>query len=296
MTPDERAYYATHSAMSDPGPRARLLDAMPSDPEALVAAVSGLVLHPLFVASLGITPHPASADDRDNRTIAGMLERIVARDDAPLDVRRPPERRYIGICREYAMLACAALRHRGVPARARVGFATYFGPGFNDDHWVCEYEAGGRWRLLDPELSEPVRRHFSITFPSSDVPRDGFLVAGETWRRLRRGVLDPGKCGVQAFGLTGAWFVSANVVRDLAALNKREMLGWEYWGMAREFSGPGTTVPDASAALLDAVAALTAGPDSDWKALRELYEESDSLRVPAVVRSCGPSGERDVTV
>jgi hypothetical protein len=296
MTPDERAYYATHSTLSEPGARRRLLDAMPSDPEALVDVVAGLVLHPLFIASLGITPHPDSADDRETRTIAGVLERIVARDEASLAVRRPPERRYIGICREYAMLACAALRHHGIPARARVGFANYFNAGFNDDHWVCEYERDGRWRLLDPELSEPVRRHFAITFPSSDVPRDRFLVAGDAWRRLRRGALDPAKCGVLAAGITGAWFVAANVVRDLAALNKREMLGWDYWGMALDFSRPGSTVPEAAAARLDEVAAITAEPEPDWKVLRETYERDAMLRVPPVVKSFGPSGPKEVSV
>jgi hypothetical protein len=296
MTPDERAYYATQSRISDPDERARLLDALPADPARLIDAVSGLVLHPLFVAQLGITPHAASAGDRETRTIATMLERIVARDDAPLDVRRPPERRYIGICREYAMLACAALRHHGIPARARVGFANYFNPRFNDDHWVCEYHADGRWRLLDPELSEPVRRHFSIAFSPTDVPRDGFLVAGEAWRRIRRGALDPATCGVLADGITGAWFVAANVVRDLASLNKREMLGWDYWGLALEVGGPGNAVPEAAAARVDRITEIVVQPELDWKALRETYEQDDRLRVPSVVKSFGPRGPKEVAV
>ena len=37
-----------------------------------------------------------------------------------------------------------------------------------------------------------------------------------------------------------------SVVRDLAALNKREMLAWDYWGLAREFR-PGATVSGAAA-------------------------------------------------
>src|SRR5690349_14106624 len=129
MTPDERRYYATQSRVSDPEERAALLDALPADPGRLVAAVSGLVLHPLFVGPLGITPAAGSEDDVECRRLPRILDRIVARDPASLDVARPPEHRFIGICRDYALLACAALRHHGVPARLRVGFATLLHPG-----------------------------------------------------------------------------------------------------------------------------------------------------------------------
>jgi len=292
VTPNERAYYTSHSKVSDPAVHARLLDALPSDPERLVAAVSALVLHQGFVAPLGITPPPESADDVDSRTIERMLDRILARDPAALEVARPPERRFIGICRDYTLLACAALRHHGVPARARVGFANYFTPGFNEDHWVCEYHAGGRWRLLDPELNTRVRDYFKVTFPPADVPRDAFLVAGEAWRRARAAALDPATCGVSVAGIGGAWFIGGSVVRDLAALNKREMLAWDYWGLAREFR-PGATVSDAAAVRLDTLAALTAGRDPDWRAIRETYDGDAELRVPGVVVS---KGRREVAV
>jgi hypothetical protein len=279
--------------VSDPGPRASLLDAMPPDPDQLIAAVSGLVLHRLFVKPLGITPHPASADDTESRLMGTILERITARDAAALDVARPPERRFIGICRDYTLLACAALRHHGVPARARVGFANYFTPNFNEDHWVCEYYADGRWRLLDPELSPRVRDYFRITFSPSDVPRDGFLTGGDAWLRVRRGAIDPATCGVSSDGISGAWFVAGNVVRDLAALNKREMLAWDSWGIARECPR-GKVIPDAVAARLDAVAGVIAARELDWKTCRAMYDGDETLRVPAVVLSKGAEMAVDV--
>lgn len=294
MTPDERAYYASHSGMSDPGDRARLLEAMPLDPAALVAAVSGVVLHRTFVAPLGITPPLGSADDVACRTMRNILERILARDAAPLDVRRPPERRFIGICRDYALVACAALRQHGVPARLRVGFANYFTPGYYEDHWVCEYDAGNGWRLLDPELSEPVRAHFKIAFAPYDVPRDAFLVGGDAWLRVRRGLVDPSRCGVSSIGVLGAGFVAGSVLRDLAALNKREMLAWDAWGITRGIR-PSDAIPEATAARLDELATLIADPYADWKAIREIYGRDD-FRVPPVVLSFGPTGPTEVSV
>jgi hypothetical protein len=284
VTPEERAYYVSHSVLSDPGDRARLFDALPADPHRLIGAVSGLVLHQGFVVPLGITPHPGSGDDVESRTMRKTLDRVLARDGAPLDVARPPERRFIGICRDYTLLACAALRHHGVPARARVGFANYFTPNFNEDHWVCEYYAGDRWRLLDPELSERVRSHFNVTFDPTDVPRDGFLVAGDAWLRMRRGALDAATCGVSAIGIAGAGFVASSVLRDLAALNKREMLAWDTWGISRELR-PDTTPSAAALERLDGLAALIAPGDLDWNALRAVYERDDGFRVPRVVTS-----------
>ncbi len=284
MTPEERAYYISHSALSDPGARARLFDAMPPDPHQLIAAVAGLVLHQGFVVPLGITPPAGSADDVESRTIPKILDRILARDASSLDVVRPPERRFIGICRDYTLLACAVLRHHRVPARARVGFANYFIPSFNEDHWVCEYHAGDRWRLLDPELSERVRSYFNVTFDPADVPRDAFLVAGDAWLRMRRGALDAATCGVSSIGIAGAGFVASSVLRDLAALNKREMLAWDTWGISRELR-PDSKPSAAALERLDGLAALIAPDDLDWNALRETYERDDVLRVPRSVKS-----------
>jgi hypothetical protein len=264
MTPAERAFYTTQSRMSDARERTPLLEALPRDPRHLVAAVSGLILHRLFVAPLAVTPPPESVDDVECRTVSRMLDRILARDPSPLDAARPLDRRFIGICRDYALLACSALRHHEIPARLRVGFAAYFTPGFHEDHWVCEH------------------------------PRDAFLVAGEAWGRARRGTVDPDTCGVSAIGIAGPRFLASSVVRDLATLNKREMLAWDVWGLPRRLA-PGAPIPEPAATRLDAVAALTAAPDADWPALRELHDEED-LRVPPVVLSFTDRGPVEVAV
>jgi len=76
------------------------------------------------------------------------------------------------------------------------------------------------------------------------------------------------------------------VVRDLAALNKREMLAWDAWGIMHDWARD-RSIPDAVAARLDAVAALIASSPPDWKEVREMYESDERLRVPAVVTSQG---------
>jgi transglutaminase superfamily protein len=282
VTPEERRYYVTHSVDSDPGDLRELLDPLPKDPPALLDAVGGLVLHAAFVGPLGIVCPPESADDSESRQMPEMLGRIVARDGASLAAKRPPEKRLIGVCRHYALLACSALRHHGVPARLRVGFANYFTPDFNEDHWVTEYWDGVAWRLMDPELTPAVRRHFGVTFDPCDVPRDRFVTGGLAWLGVRSGRIDPTICGLSTIGLAGVWWVVGNVVRDVAALNKREMLPWDHWGLARE-ARVGNGLTEAALARLDAVAALTAAADRHWAAIREIYDREDAFTVPRVV-------------
>jgi len=74
----------------------------------------------------------------------------------------------------------------------------------------------------------------------------------------------------------GWWFIAGNVVRDIAALNNREMLPWDVWGAMPQ---PGQE-PDA--ATFDAWAALTLDPDAHFDALRKLYA-TEAVHVPKVV-------------
>lgn len=289
MTSEERADNASHSPTTDPGAAAALLDALPCDSARLPEAVSALVMDRQFAAGLRVAVAPDSAGDPECRTIRRILGRLRALDPAPLDVPRPPERRLIGVCRDHALLACAALRHHGVPARLRAGLASYFRAGHHEDHVVCEYHAGDRWRLADSELTGPVRDHFGIAFDPADVPRDAFLVGGDAWQRLRRGALDPARCGVSFIGIAGgvvrgrqrgARRGRARQARDAAV----GLLG----PRPRLRPGHGRPGPRGGAA---GRGRRTAGPEPSWKALRDACDHGDDLRVPSTVVSC-PAGER----
>jgi hypothetical protein len=135
---------------------------------------------------------------------------------------------------------------------------------------------------MDPELTPAVRRHFGVTFDPCDGPRDRFVTGGRAWLGMRSGRIDPAICGLSTIGLADEWWVTGNVVRDLAALNKREMLPWDHWGMARE-ARVGNGLTETALARVDAVALLTAAAEGNWTAIRETYERDDGFRVPRVV-------------
>jgi hypothetical protein len=174
------------------------------------------------------------------------------------------------------------MRAKDIPARCRCGFGTYFNPGFFEDHVVCEYwnAAEARWVLADPQSDEIWRRALKIDYDVLDVPRDRFLIAADAWKRCRAGEADPARFGIVKGELRGLWFVAANLVHEVAALNKVEMLRWDAWGA---MPPPNAQLTREQLAFFDQLAALTADPDGSFEQLRTLYENDTRLRVPTTV-------------
>jgi hypothetical protein len=113
-----------------------------------------------------------------------------------------------------------------------------------------------------------------------DVPRDRFLAAGDAWMRCRKGETDPAKFGIGFVDLRGLWYIAGNLVRDVASLNKMEMLPWDVWGAQ---SRPDEELNNDQLAFFDRIAALTREPDASFDELRRLFEGDERLHVPAIV-------------
>lgn len=286
-------FYARHSAHSDPGEFAHLLEGAPADWAALCALPPNVILHYFFAEDLEPPLPPERLDDRRSRPLARILERIAAIDSRPLTEERPPQQRFSGNCRDFALLTCGLLRQSGVPARIRCGFATYFTPGRYEDHWVCEaWDAEEeRWRLLDAQLDLGQCERFSIAFDPRDVPREAFLTAGEAWRLLRSEPELDERFGISFVNLTGGWFAAGNLLRDLAALNKVEVQVWDWWSFADDISNE-MAIPAERRPLLDEIAAATSSEAPVLSELRRLFARAD-LKVPEQVVAY-PHGTREI--
>jgi hypothetical protein len=295
-TSDPLAYYTLQGPISDPGEYAVLLAGLPTDLPGLCRVVQGLLVHKKSAADRGVVVSPERQRRETNlRLLSRMLAHIHEFDDRPLTEPRPPDRRLVVVCRDFALLLAAFLRHQGVPARARAGFADYFHgpaatPGFWVDHWVTEYWSADetRWVLVDAEVDDVVREVTHVTVDTGDVPRDSFLVAGEAWRRCRAELADAQCFGLAADDEHGLWYVQSQLVRDLAALNKMELLCWDCWGLGDY--GPHDAVSVEELVALDQAAALSLAGNEAFFELRFTYENDLRLRVPPVVRSYIESG------
>jgi len=277
-------YYKSHGPMTALDARATNLGALPKDLAALCEVVQGLLLHGELASLLyDVKFSDEQRRDMHIRPFAEMLARVRAIDGHPLTAAREPNHRMACVCRHFTVMLCAILREQGVPARARCGFGAYFTPGKFEDHWVCEYwnAAQSRWILVDAQLDAAQRKAFRLDFDPLDVPRDRFIIAGDAWQMCRSGRAEPDLFGLSLVPhLHDLWFVAGNVLRDLAALNRMEMLPWDVWGM---MSPDDAGLSDEKKQLLDRVAALTLAGDDAFAGVRAIYQSDDRLRVPSVV-------------
>ncbi|MBN1647597.1 MAG: transglutaminase domain-containing protein [Spirochaetales bacterium] len=275
-------YYKSHGHFSDPGRFGKELANMPDGLPELCKTVQGLLLHVYWTSHYGYSPNEERKLETCLRTVNQMLLRISEMDSRPLMEKRSAAKKCISTCRDYALVLVSMLRSKGIPARARCGFARYFTPGLNEDHWVCEYWNGEqqRWILVDAQLDATQRKVLNIGFDPCDVPRDMFIMAGRAWKMCREGKADPDTFGI--FQLKGLCFIMGNVLRDAASLNKAELLPWDFWGPMLTDE---KDLKKADYKLLDTIAAYTENEKIAYGEIRELYESEAQLKVPQKIKT-----------
>ena len=273
--------FSQQGPISDPGTYASLFDNLPTSIYDLVRIVQGTTIHVFWAERYGVKHTPERQAEVQLRTMPRRLERTLELDPRPLTEPRALEQKLVGNCRDHSLLLAAMLRHQGVPARARCGFGAYFMPNHYEDHWVTEYwnQDQARWVLVDAQLDALQCDVMKIPFNPLDVPRDQFIVGGAAWAMCRSGAADPEQFGI--FDMHGLGFIRGNLVRDVASLNKLELLPWDCWGVILSES-----LDDPSdLTLLDEAAALTSDDVPEWERVRALYESDSRLRVDGSILS-----------
>lgn len=283
------------------------------DPYAIYQVVQGLIVHDMWVGQYGEAYIKAHEYPQKTAYMEDLLDKALELDPSSLAIPRHPRNRVIACCREFATLMCALLRAKGIPARSRCGFATYFGwDGQYEDHWICEYWNGERWIMADPQL-DPLQQSSVIQwalnsaqdkdrikryvekFNPRDLKSDEFITAGQAWKLCREGSADPERFGIGCpirpewgiDSLYGLWFVRGQLLRDFAALNKIETvpylvrickgLDWKAW---RLVALKDQEMTEEDLQLLDRIAELTLQPDKNHNEIRELYTGNKELTVP----------------
>lgn len=275
-------YFAQYGKITHPGPYASYYAGLPSDPAALVRVVQGLMIHVFWSERYGLKLGAERQAEVQLRSMERRLARTLELDPGPLTTPRQNEQKIIGNCRDFSVTLASMLQSKGIPARPRCGFGAYFLPNHYEDHWVCEYwnEAEERWVLVDAQLDELQRNVLETSFNTLDVPRDQFIVGGAAWKMCRTGQANPDQFGI--FDMHGIDFVKGDFIRDLAALNKVELLPWDCWGMIlMDYA----SLPPDDLSMLDRLADLTCGDVPDVDMVRRLYESDPRLRVGETIQS-----------
>lgn len=273
-------FYRQPSAMTSMGKHAALVSKLPNDVGEIVRTVQGLGIYGL--ATRGFDVPKERENEIQIRPVEKMLDRLVAMDDRPLTIARPVESRLVCLCRNFGLLLLSILRGKKIPARGRCGYATYLIPGYFETHWICEYwdATEERWKLVDVQLDDFFQKNLKIDFNILDIPRDRFLVVGDAWGNCRSGKADPSKFGYIPGHLHGLWHVAGNLVREMAALNKTEMLSWDIWGAQPKRE---ERITDEHLEFFDDLAALSREPDALFGELRSIYAKDNRLTVSTTV-------------
>lgn len=276
------SYYAHPGVMSDAGEYAPLLRELPRDAPTLVSILQGLATHIFWAQRYGVNHSEERQAEVQIRTVTRKLARLLEMDPRPLAEPRELEQRLVCNCRDFSLLLAAMLKAHGVPARARCGFGTYFMPNHYEDHWMVEYwkedpalADGGRWVQVDAQLDALQQEVLGIQFSPLDMPPGQFVLAGEAWQMCRAGKANPDDFGI--FEYHGWDFIKGNVLRDLLALNRIEVLPWDCWGMMEVDVADFT--PEQME-LMDRVAALTLGGNEAFEEVRAIYEANPIFHIP----------------
>lgn len=288
------SYWATQSRVTEPGKAATSIDELASDLAALRAASSQLVFH---YRAGDFAKHSVPVERKreiDLRYAAALLEVVQGRGDPSLARARQPIDAVVGCCRDATVLFLALARHKGIPARGRVGFASYIRPGWFLDHVVAEVwdAAEGRWRLVDPEMEASFRPKVKgKAVDWLDLTDDEFITGPKAWQAAREGKADPSRFVVapelELPFLRGWAYLAHNVVHDLAFVYKKEMLLWDEWGMLAVFDGDAISEDDSK--VMDEISAVTYSVDVEPAGVEELMAR-DGLRLTPTIVSADPMG------
>ena len=167
-------YFAQYGKMTHPGPYAQLYGDLPSDISSLVQVVQGLIVHVFWGERYGLNLSEERKTEVQLRSMERRLARTLELHLSPLTTPRSNEQKIVGNCRDFSVTLASMLQSKGIPARPRCGFGTYFLPNHYEDHWVCEYwnETEQRWVLVDAQFDELQRNVLETAFNTLDVPRD----------------------------------------------------------------------------------------------------------------------------
>lgn len=272
-SPDLLNYYSTPGVMTDPGRYKKCFADLPQDIDKLCSIVQNNLIHVFWSERYGRNLTETEKSTLNIRPIDQKLALIQDHDQRPLTKHRSIGDRQVGNCRDFSLMLTAILRFQGIPARARCGFGTYFLPGYYEDHWVCEYWNAGqnRWVLVDAQLDDYQCKELNVKFSPVDVPRDQFVVAGQTWKMCRCGDMDVGRVGI--FEMRGWWFIWGNVVRELLSFNKIELLPWDIIPSCMMHNLEDPLAEGSELSFYDGIAALTLAGDMAFDDLLAIYKK-----------------------
>lgn len=180
-------------------------------------------------------------------------------------------------CRGQAILLASILKAKGIPARARSGFAPYIKyDGISYDHWITEYydEKEKVWKLVDADEHCP---DHEMGFDLNNIPYDKFIFGANAYLGLRENSIkpetilyasDPVTLGMRA-ALRGLFY-------DFHALMNNEII---FLHVPRYIKEKDFELSEEEYKELDDLARLMLNPNENFIKLKEIWESTPKYRI-----------------
>jgi len=234
MNEDTLNFYVTQSKYTSLGDFLSLVESVPNNIEAVCKCARNVIEH-----FHGLNSKKISLSrflDVDLRCNATILERIKKSGYENIVDDISFNNKIIGTCRMQAVFACGLLRAKGIPARVRYKYCTYFIEDFNHEQVVVEYWCSKikKWMTADPAMNHEVleQKKIKIDFDLCQVPADKSMTISTAWKKCRRQLANPDSFGAynQENRYNGYKHIRKKLYHDLACLNKVEVVEWDRWG------------------------------------------------------------------
>lgn len=229
---DEQEFYLVQTENTDPGRFAQLFRDVPMD------------IGEIFRISRNVIEHHAGINtgkipvERYKEMEIERVEDILGRisDNGVTDIVSPIalKDKVVGNCFNISKLAVSILREKGIPARIRYAYCTYFYPDFNHEQAIVEYwsESESTWLRGDASMNFEILDHLNIKVDIDLLRVSHNLSTGiaDVWMGCRAGTLDFSDYGASITSRKrgGLGHVAHKLVHDLACLNQVELMDCDF--------------------------------------------------------------------
>lgn len=271
----QREHYLRQTSYTDPLEYSYLYEGIPNNITDICNLVNQQLIHP---AKLGqypdVIPNESEIWNNEPKSVSEILKILIERDKGGIYSDKAPKDRVIVTCRGFTLLLVSILRFKGIPARARAGFAPYImNNGVNIDHWICEYwdDTRNQWILLDAD------------FLKIDIPKEEFKYVANVYLDALEGRINPLDYGwEESWGM--AYIISYLNIDLLFILYEEpwyipktkltEALNWEH---KSEFISAVKNLNNKDIELIKTIAELLSEPDNNFIALKEIIAQNNQL-------------------
>lgn len=209
-------------------------------------------------------------------TAQSMIAELL-RKNPDYNIKREAKDKINITCRGQAILLASILKAKGIPARARSGFAPYIKyDGISYDHWITEYydESENIWKLVDADEHCP---DHEMGFDLNNIPYDRFIFGANAYLGLREKSIQEDSILYSSDPVTlGMKATLRALFYDFHALMNNEIIFLHIPKYIREKD---FNLSEEEYIELDYLAKLMLNPNKNFNELKEIWKNIPKYRI-----------------